>query len=168
MVEKGVTETIIGLLQQVRDNTQYLKEIREHLVPRVRKSQPRDSTEKPVGLPRLATLWNQWADKSVFAIVRTMPPNTPRHKAALARYREMPKEEYWVGVIRRINKSKFCRGENKGKWRADFTFLVRTETHIKVMEGKFDNPDDGKQKKPKTKIVEKDGQFFEEAIRDGE
>lgn len=65
-------------------------------------------------------------------------------RAEMARLRclEHPDRNYWVEVVKRIARSRFCNGQAKGsEWRASFEFLVRPDTHLKVLEGKYDNRD---------------------------
>lgn len=92
----------------------------------------------PAALHPLAEIWN-----SVIAIgapnaeVREMGT---RKKAAEARWREKPDPKYWETVIARaVLASHFCRGINDRGWLADFEWMVRPDTHLKIMEGKYDN-----------------------------
>jgi len=62
-----------------------------------------------------------------------------RATSANARIKENPSESYWVEVITRMAASPFCRGEAGGTWRADFEFLLKPDTHLKVIEGKYDS-----------------------------
>ena len=58
----------------------------------------------------------------------------------MERWKEKPDENYWVKVMRIINKSDFCLGRIPGKdWTADFEFFVRSSTHAKALEGKYTN-----------------------------
>jgi hypothetical protein len=62
-----------------------------------------------------------------------------RRQKAQARLKEAVFET-WVAVIARINASAFCRGETeRGGWIADFDWLLKPDSRVKVMEGKFDN-----------------------------
>lgn len=63
--------------------------------------------------------------------------------ACEARLREIPDLSYWIGVIERMAASRFCCGENDRGWKADFDFLLRPDTHLKVIEGKYDNNQKG-------------------------
>lgn len=62
-----------------------------------------------------------------------------RRKAAKARWNEAPSEEYWATVIWKLAQSKFCTGDNDRGWVANFDFLLKPETHVKVTEGVYDN-----------------------------
>lgn len=62
-----------------------------------------------------------------------------RHSSEAARLKENASLEYWTEVISRIAASGFCRGEAGGSWRADFEWFLKPDTHLKVMEGKYDD-----------------------------
>ena len=65
------------------------------------------------------------------------------------RWGDRPDEAYWVSVVQRLSKSSFCNGENDKGWRATIDFLLKPDTHLKTMEGKYDNG--GTRARPKTR-----------------
>lgn len=88
----------------------------------------------------LQEIWNRHRGK--LPECRSMSEN--RQEAAEKLWSKNPSTEYWSNVVMRMAASAFCRGEkNKpGKfedWKADFDFLIDEETHIKVMERKYDD-----------------------------
>jgi len=93
----------------------------------------------------LAELWNALkADTQPAVIIKTLTVKTARYRSAKARLAENPSLTYWENVIRLISQSAFCRGEvqirkDSSPWIADFTWLVQIETHIKVMEGRYNH-----------------------------
>lgn len=89
------------------------------------------------GALKLANVWNEYKDKDLPA-VNGLNARSARHKNASARWKEKPDEEHWIRVVQRINFSKFCLGDNERGWLADFEFLVRPDTHHRVLEGKYD------------------------------
>lgn len=91
----------------------------------------------PFGPTELQRDWNEVTSADGLRTCREL--SKARRVAATARIRDHPDEPYWAGVILRIAKSDFCRGENDRGWKADFDFLVRRDTHLKVLEGKYDN-----------------------------
>lgn len=100
----------------------------------------RDGTAAPPPLHPLAELWNEISEGQPSPLVRAM--GKKRQAAAEARWREHPNPEYWRTVIKRaVLASHFCRGQNDRGWVADFEFLVKPDTHLKIMEGKYDNRD---------------------------
>lgn len=85
----------------------------------------------------LAELWN--ANKSAKQTkinLKLLKPTQPRWKAAKARLSEFPDLDYWAQVIKKIAANGWCNGENDRRWVADFDYLVRPETHVKVHEGR--------------------------------
>lgn len=93
---------------------------------------PNDGSEK------LAILWNHYKHHS-FPKIESITGASSRGKHANARWEERPSEDYWISVIKRINESRFCLGENDRGWKADFEFLVRPDNHARVLEGRFDS-----------------------------
>ena len=63
-----------------------------------------------------------------------------REKATYARWKENPNQDYWTSVVKKIAASKFCNGDNNfGGWKADFDWMIKPATHLKVSEGKYDD-----------------------------
>lgn len=62
-----------------------------------------------------------------------------RKRTAISRWKENPSEEYWSGIVKRLAASEFCNGKNNRSWRADFDFLIKPDTHARVIEGKYDD-----------------------------
>ncbi len=104
------------------------------------------------GPKELAELWRE-----IFAPEKPAPrfkAGGERWKSAKARTAEEPSPEYWRQVITKISQTPFCRGKNDRSWIADFDFLVRQESHIKVMEGKYDRLHlQFESKQPKTSML---------------
>jgi hypothetical protein len=65
-----------------------------------------------------------------------------RKKAAAARLKERPIDE-WKQIIQRANRSSFCRGDNERGWTANIDWLLRPDTAIKIIEGKYDDRTNG-------------------------
>ena len=57
--------------------------------------------------------------------------------------------------MRRIVLSDFCNGKNDRGWKANFDFLLRPNTHIKAMEGAYDNREGSKKEESFLEFVEK-------------
>lgn len=62
-----------------------------------------------------------------------------RTTAANARLKENSDENYWVGIVQRLAASDFCQGKSDRNWVADIDFFLKPDTHVKVLEGKYDN-----------------------------
>jgi hypothetical protein len=89
---------------------------------------------------KLVELWNEIVKDPLPQVnLKLFKPGSPRWKSAKARLEEMPDLDYWRQVIERISKSDFCNGKNDRGWKANMEFLIRQETHVKAMEGAYDN-----------------------------
>lgn len=102
-------------------------------------------------LPKLAELWNQYCGE-VFPKVYGCSRGGTRDKGARARWEEIPDEAYWIQVIERMKRSDFLTGktdriEKHQNWKCDFDWLVRPDSHNRVMEGKYEN------REPKLRIL---------------
>jgi len=64
---------------------------------------------------------------------------SPKRMALIeSRLKEEPDLNVWVQVIRRVASSPFCTGTNDRGWRANFEWLLRPGTRVKVLEGTYD------------------------------
>lgn len=114
------------------------------------KSPPTEDSSEPAGFrptPRdLASLWNELRAPAQPAVnLALLKPGSRRWTWAKARLGDNPDLDYWRQVVGRIAKSSFCRGENNRRdgakpWIASLDFLLRPDTHIKAMEGQYDDP----------------------------
>lgn len=89
----------------------------------------------------LKEIWNS----NCGILPKCVAVNESRKRAERARLKENPSREYWESVVRRMAASSFCTGgapprpgSNK-PFMADFDFYIQPNTHIKVMEGKYDD-----------------------------
>jgi hypothetical protein len=64
-----------------------------------------------------------------------------RRRAAKVVLADEPDLGVWGGVITRIASSAFCTGTNNRGWRATFDWLLKPDTRMKVLEGKYDTRD---------------------------
>jgi hypothetical protein len=85
----------------------------------------------------LMALWNAAAFHFGLHAARELTNERRRRCARLLKGK--PSRSYWQDVIERITQSSFCKGANNRGWRADFDFLTRRDTHVKVLEGKYDD-----------------------------
>ena len=98
-------------------------------------------------------VWNIFKDNKLPKILDINASST-RGRNASARWLERPEREYWTNVVIGINNSKFCLGDNDRGWLADFEFFVRPDTHLKILEGKYDNLHKTRTAEPKaTRVV---------------
>lgn len=94
----------------------------------------------------LVEIWNANKAPNQPAVeLKAFTHGSPRWRKAQARLGANP-PAYWEEVVKRIAASSFCRGEvdsrdGRKPWVAGFDFLVKPETHVKVLEGRYDDPD---------------------------
>lgn len=85
----------------------------------------------------LLAVWNE--HRGALPEAQKLTPD--RSRAATARLCESPDLTWWAAAVRRMASSAFCRGEvGRQGWRADFDFLIRPGSAVKVHEGKYDGP----------------------------
>jgi uncharacterized protein YdaU (DUF1376 family) len=127
------------------------------------KDQERDGAAAPLRLrpDDLLELWNELASGP---IRRCAELTDKRRRFARARLRERPIDE-WRVVIQRINASKFCRGEtDRGDWVADFDWLLKPDTAVRVLEGSYDDRERPIQRRSTVPDAEETRRFLEEAF----
>ena len=100
-----------------------------------KKRKPRNINSEPC---QLVDIWNKFTIDQL-PKVNALSPGSTRHRNAIARWKEKPDDNYWTQVVLRINRTKFMLGDNERKWVADFDFFVKSDSHNKIMEGKYDN-----------------------------
>ena len=92
-------------------------------------------------MPKIAEIWNLYCTDR---LGKVRACSASRTKAAQARWREAPQEEFWIEVVQRVAASSFLRGEKPSKdhphWKADLDWLLRPDNANKVLEGKYDDP----------------------------
>ncbi len=72
-------------------------------------------------------------------VARCLGLNDARQSSTKRLLQEHPERTYWMTVLRHIGLSPFCRGHNPRGWTANFDFLIRRTTHLKVLEGRYDH-----------------------------
>ncbi len=84
--------------------------------------------------PVLLTVWNENRGD--------LPEAKGVSRARLAQIRarlaEEPDPMVWTAIVQRIAASPFCRGENDREWRASFDWLLKPDTRLRALEGKYD------------------------------
>lgn len=96
----------------------------------------RDETNAHVS-SALADLWNAHCDK----LPKVLKCNASRNRKSKKLWADADGDpnEYWTNVIKRIAESDFCNGAGNSAWVATFDWLLKPDTHLRVMEGKYDN-----------------------------
>lgn len=83
----------------------------------------------------LLEVWNKHRGPLPEAVALT----GKRKSHAIQRLEEIPDLNYWADVVARMAGSEFCNGANDRGWTANFDFLLRPDTHVKVIEGSYQN-----------------------------
>ena len=82
----------------------------------------------------LMSAWNM----SIQRLPKATKLTGERRRHAVSRLREEPALHIWRNAFVRLDASDFACGV-AGGWRADFDFMLRPGSLIKVLEGKYDN-----------------------------
>lgn len=133
---QGEDETVERQPNEVRTASEQQPPLSEE-GKKVRRKNSKSSSQTT--LPVLAKLWNEHSSPSQ---PKVRGCSNERRRKAQARLNEgdfRDPKSYWIDIIKRIASSKFCNGENDRGWVADFDFLIRPDTHHKVLEGKYNS-----------------------------
>lgn len=101
----------------------------------------------------LFSIWNQWCDE----LPKAKGMNSERKNKSKIRWNENPDPKYWEEVVCKISKSSFCRGKTGKGWVATFDWLLKPDTHLRVIEGKYDD----RSGSDKTDVEEHNRKVFE-------
>lgn len=94
--------------------------------------------EEKVNFEALLKFFNDEMDKANALIPRAKNISGQRLTLLKARIREYGKEAV-ADVIRKAARSNFLNGGGSKGFKADFTWIMRPENFLKILEGKFDN-----------------------------
>lgn len=81
-------------------------------------------------------LYNEVAKRIEIPIAQKI--SDTRKRNLRARLKDCGGLEGWRSALEKLEASEFCQGKNDKGWKADFDFLVRESSFIKLMEGKYD------------------------------
>lgn len=90
--------------------------------------------KEPEKLHTLICLWNEHCGK----LAKVRRSNASRDRKCDVLFKNLSLEE-WREVVLKIAASDFCCGKNDRGWVASFDFLLKPDTALKVLEGKYDN-----------------------------
>jgi hypothetical protein len=129
---------------------------------------PPPKSQDPGGV--LLAIWN---DSVSAPIPQARGVTDKRRRAATARWAENPSREYWIAVARRVSASRFCRGQVERRdeadpWRATFDWFLRPDTHVKVMEGHYDDRQQRSMQRDLEVVRERGHDPYEQQIREDE
>lgn len=83
----------------------------------------------------LMDLWN----KNCGDLPKCKGLSKARRAKMSQRLTEIRGTDDWLRVIEKLKNSDFCNGANDRGWRADFDFLLKPDTPLRALEGKYDN-----------------------------
>ncbi|WP_144061994.1 hypothetical protein [Sphingomonas sp. MM-1] len=90
-------------------------------------------------IDRVVSDWNAMAGRTGLKSIRTV--TAERRGRILARLREHGPDSF-TEAIAAIERSRFCRGQNDRRWRADFDFLLQPRSFVKLIEGSYEPAND--------------------------
>lgn len=103
-----------------------------------RKSQSSTSSTPPA-LPVLIKIWNDNCGEKLAKVIKS---NASRNKLCGLRIKDHSEVE-WAEIIKKVSKSRFLTGSNDRGWKATFDWILRSDSDLRVLEGKYDSPPDG-------------------------
>jgi len=131
-IKLGIISDIYGLLSSLKCNNIIALGYRNlHEYKQVSKKVSKQCTFVP--LPHLVDIWNSNCGQ----LSKVRGTTEKRNKLCNARLKENPSEEYWISVVKEISQNNFCLGRNDRGWKANFDWLLKPDTHLKVMEGNY-------------------------------
>ena len=89
-------------------------------------------------LQKAVSLYNHTAEKASLPIARRLTES--RQKKLQARLAECGGLAGWEEALRKVEASDFCAGR-KTDFRADLDFLLQPQSFLRLLEGRYDNPD---------------------------
>lgn len=122
-----------GMDNAMDDGVPHNKELKNKRNKELKKRESK--SDKSDALPRLAVLWNEHSGE----LSKVTKTNSSRNRLCEIRFKEDSEDE-WIRTIKRIASSDFCLGKSDRGWMATFDWLLKPETRLKVLEGKYDNP----------------------------
>lgn len=94
---------------------------------------------EPEVIHKLIEIWNQGCGR----LPQVKRSSSDRNRKIRLRWKDIPAgtvpEDYFGEVIKRIAASPFCNGRGTTGWVATFDWLLKPDSHIRVMEGKYDD-----------------------------
>lgn len=111
--------------------------------PRTNNQEPELREEECVDLNHAVELFNELAGKIGIAKVQKL--SATRKKHLKARLHDCGGLDGWKAALGKLEAIPAMRGQNNRGWKADFDFLTRESSFIKLMEGGYDNWGNGGQ-----------------------
>lgn len=131
LIKKSVTDTLPRLDKTRQDKTRQDK-TREN-----RSALEVVEVDKGALSPKIIfDLWQELCAETFHKIQKLTPQRQDALKNRIKIYSE---KSDWEKAFQKILKSDFCRGKNENGWKATFDWILRPDTLVKILEGKYDN-----------------------------
>lgn len=145
-IKKKDFEAALEKLQRIQvihvDVTDTLRARNVHVTDACATDRQTDITDKTDNIREfdsedLKKIWNETCKD--LPQVQKMTPSRKLH--AKQRIAEHPDPSYWIDVAKKISESDFCKGTASSSrgWVATFDWFIKPDTHVKVLEGKYDS-----------------------------
>lgn len=117
--------------------------------------------KEKVDADKFMIFFNSELEKAKSIIPRLKSMTSARRANIMARCREHGREAM-ATAVRNAAASDFLNGKNDNSWVASFTWLMRPNNFLKVLEGDYDNKNDRQERKDKRRGFEVDAVSAEE------
>ncbi len=124
-----------NILKSMDRDSKRARTVRATTAPKIKNKIKNKIYTKESDCDVLFEIWNKHSGTLPKAELLT----AKRRKHAKERWREKPDLDYWVLIAEKLAASDFCTGQTGGTWIADFDFMLKPDTHVKVFEGRYDN-----------------------------
>ena len=127
----------INTLKENREENRKEENRKEEEIGDLKKKPPSglEPDPPPAAPPPLMEIWN--ANCGVLPKVKVCSKN--RLKVMRREWSKNPDPEYWKKIVTTLANTDWCNGKKPSKghenWRADFEYMLRESTQIKVVEG---------------------------------
>lgn len=139
--EKEITEAIQALGQfLIVDDINAISERYQDVTPETETYSQGEDTDKGEGKEEIdlaVVLYNEVAERIKLPPVQKLSDTRKKHLKA--RLKDCGGIEGWKSAVYKLESSDFCKGKNDRGWKADFDFIIRESSFIKLMEGKYEN-----------------------------
>lgn len=91
-------------------------------------------------LDQAVMAWNELASRHGLAQIVRLTPQ--RKQKLIARLKDCGGISGWIAALEKVSKSDFCLGK-RTDWKANFDFLMQENSFTKLLEGAYDNSQNG-------------------------
>lgn len=134
-------ETIPNYTDKDMEKDKELEKDTEKDLEKDKEKEEAEASKKEL-LKTVMNAWNGFEDRGDIPTVKTIPAESKRGKAILARVSDYGIETV-LNVIDAVSRSDFLKGRNDKKWSATCDWVFLPNNFIKVMEGNYRNRNSG-------------------------